>query len=87
MAQSAERVRIAHLLRRAGFGASKEELNEYLEVGFDAAVHRLVNYQSQPESQPEPIGPAPSDLVGLQLRWLERMLHTRRPLQEKMTLF
>ena len=83
MVLSDDRVRVAHLLRRAGFGASEQELDEYGRLGFDAAVTRLVEYQSQPEV---PDRVAPED-VGLQVWWLDRMVHTGRPLQEKMTLF
>ena len=83
MALSSERVRITHLLRRAGFGANEQELQEYLRLGFDGAVSRLIDYESQPEV-PDAVAP---EQAGLQMWWLNRMLRTQRPLQEKMTLF
>src|SRR5262245_8093902 len=83
MALASERDRIAHLLRRAGFGASPAELESYVKLGFDGAVNRLVNYESVPD-EPDRVAP---EVVGIQAWWLERMLHTSRPLQEKMTLF
>jgi uncharacterized protein (DUF1800 family) len=83
MALSSERVRVAHLLRRAGFVAGEQELNEYAALGFDGAVGRLLAYASQPQVASEP----PADPLGLAPWWLHRMLHTRRPLEEKMTLF
>jgi uncharacterized protein (DUF1800 family) len=83
MALDSERTRIAHLLRRAGFGPSEQELNEYAQLGFDGAVSRLLEYETQPDV---PDRLAPED-VGLQVWWLDRMVHTARPLQEKMTLF
>jgi uncharacterized protein (DUF1800 family) len=83
MAWTSERVRIAHLLRRAGFGVSQQELDEYVRLGFDGAVARLLDYEQQPEP-PDQVAP---ETVGLPVWWLEKMLHTNRPLQEKMTLF
>ena len=83
MAPASERARVAHLLRRAGFGASEQELDDYTRLGFDGAVSRLVEYESQPDV-PDRVVP---EQVGLQRWWLEKMLRTRRPLQEKMTLF
>ena len=49
MAPASERARVAHLLRRAGFGASEQELDDYTRLGFDGAVSRLVEYESQPD--------------------------------------
>jgi uncharacterized protein (DUF1800 family) len=78
-----DRARVAHLLRRASFGPSQQDLNEYVQLGFDSAVSRLVNYDAQPEA-PDRVAP---EEVGLQVWWLDKMVHTNRPLQEKMTLF
>jgi uncharacterized protein (DUF1800 family) len=36
---------IAHLLRRAGFGTTPEELANYTALGYEGAVNRLVNYE------------------------------------------
>ena len=38
--------RISHLLRRAGFGVSREEFDRYQATGFDQTISELVNYQS-----------------------------------------
>src|ERR1051326_3730544 len=43
MALDNERSQIAHLLRRAGFGATEGELEQYQSLGFDGAVERLLN--------------------------------------------
>src|SRR6476469_10457038 len=83
MPLDSERGRIAHLLRRAGFGPSEQELNEYTQLGFDGAVSRLLAYDSIPEV-PDRVAP---EEVGLQVWWLDKMVHTSRPLQEKMVLF
>jgi uncharacterized protein (DUF1800 family) len=52
MALSGKRA-VAHLLRRAGLGASEAELEEYTALGFEGAVERLVNF----ESIPDPVAP------------------------------
>ena len=85
---------IAHLLRRAGFGATREELEAYLHVGYEAAVEELLH----PTAPPIP----PSDEFLMrryhvdvnsmmynesgQAYWLHRMINTPRPLEEKIAL-
>ncbi len=82
---------IGHLLRRAGFGASPQELSTYRQLGFTGAVERLLNYQQVADDALE------QRLAALNLNldrpldqqrwWLLRMAWTQRPLLEKMTLF
>src|SRR5690242_2199241 len=43
-AVASERVRVAHLLRRAGFGATKTELDHYVSIGQSAATEALLDY-------------------------------------------
>ncbi len=94
---------LEHLFRRAGFGASDEEITEYVRLGllgFSGAAARLLNYESAPDDVDDHIGQtgyvgitarggfAPtSNITDARQRWLFRMVHTRRPLQEKMALF
>jgi len=91
---------IAHLLRRAGFGASSDDLATYGSISYNAAVDRLVNYEPTPDDVDEKIGQAgfvgttsngkfsPNTVISdARQRWLFRMVHSHRPLQEKMTLF
>ena len=91
---------IAHLLRRAGFGASSDDLATFGPMSYNAAVDRLVNYSSIPDDVDSKVGQAnfvgttssgafsPNTVINdARQRWLFRMLHTNRPLQEKMTLF
>ena len=91
---------IEHLLRRAGFGANSGELATYSRLSYEQAVDRLVNYEALPDTvdanlgKPGYIGTTsrgqfspntvPDDA---RQRWLFRMVHSDRPLQEKMTLF
>jgi uncharacterized protein (DUF1800 family) len=99
MAATADR-QIEHLLRRAGFGARPDELTTYGVMSIDQAANALVNYESVPDTVDSLIG-LPG-YVGMTIsgpflpqgninharqRWLFRLVHTDRPLQEKMTLF
>jgi uncharacterized protein (DUF1800 family) len=93
-ALASERVRVAHLLRRAGFGATKAELDHYVSMGQSAATDALLNYSKTSNTALE--GQLPTiDLTGttqpmaaaIQGWWLQRMVGTARPLEEKMTLF
>jgi uncharacterized protein (DUF1800 family) len=92
---------IEHLLRRAGFGASVSDLSVFGELSSAAALSRLIDYESLPDDVDDRIGHA--DYVGVttrggafapyqniedaRQRWLFRMVHSQRPLQEKMALF
>ena len=93
---TSDRVRVAHLLRRAGFGASAAELDHYAALGTTATTEAVLNYQQTSnqllESQLPPIDPAAMKAGGaaagqIQAWWLQRMAGTARPLEEKMTLF
>lgn len=89
-----------HLLRRAGFGARPDELDTFRKLSFPSAIDRLINYEDIPDDvdskifQPGYAGvttrgafaPA-TNIVDSRQRWLFRMIHSNRPLQEKMTLF
>jgi len=96
---------IDHLYRRAGFGASQEEVEDYTNLSFAsyaASVARLLNYSDIPDDVDSLIGrsgyvgvtarsgsgfqPA-NNILDARQRWLFRMVHTKRPLQEKMALF
>jgi uncharacterized protein (DUF1800 family) len=82
---------IPHLLRRAGFGAGPAELDQYRQLGFADAVDRLVSYASVDNSALEASMPTidltQKGVAGISEAWLQRMLHTARPLEEKMALF
>jgi uncharacterized protein (DUF1800 family) len=91
---------IEHLLRRAGFGARPDELTAYGVMSTKQAVSALVDYDGVPDivdsliGQPGYIGMTisgafspQSNINHARQRWLFRMVHSDRPLQEKMTLF
>jgi uncharacterized protein (DUF1800 family) len=91
---------IDHLLRRAGFGASAADVDTYRDMSQAAAVAHLVDYAGRPDDVDERIGRpdhalintnnlfAPDiDIDDARQRWMFRMIHSRRPLQEKMAMF
>jgi uncharacterized protein (DUF1800 family) len=81
----------AHLLRRAGFGSTKAELDLYEDLGLDGAVDRLVDYQSVSNAQLDAlIAGIDFDFTrfrDVQAWWLLRLIYTARPLEEKMVFF
>jgi len=80
-----------HLLRRAGFGATPDELNTYRSLGFSGAVDRLLNYSQvaddTTDSRLKALNLNLNKPIDQQRWWLLRMAWTQRPLLEKMTLF
>ena len=82
---------IAHLMRRAGFGATRDELEEYVSKGYEAVVEELLH--------PGDRGNLPDDVIrryhvaadesvnGGTIKLMYRMITTRCPLEEKLTLF
>ncbi len=92
--------KIEHLLRRTGCGARQDELDVYRAESFGGALTRLLEYERIPDDVDKKIGQpgyvgittrgafAPNSvLTDARQRWLFRLVHTDRPLQEKMTLF
>ena len=84
---------MAHLLRRAGFGATPDELDRALEKGYDAALEELLN-PAKPDVLPDDLIRRyhfdQSDLRGAgaaAAHWIYRMVMTDSPLREKMCLF
>ena len=45
----AETARIAHLLRRAGFGATRAEIDRAVAQGYEATVEELLHPELQPD--------------------------------------
>ena len=84
---------IAHLMRRAGFGAPLEELQARAEKGYDATVEELLDPESQPPMERDLMMLYKVDwlsqagLEGQQEEWAFRMINSKRPLQEKIALF
>ncbi len=83
--------KLSHLLRRAGFGASPTEMDQYRKLGLTATVDRLVDYEkvdnSALENRLKQYNLDPNKRADIERWWLLRMIYTARPLEEKMTLF
>jgi uncharacterized protein (DUF1800 family) len=84
---------IAHLLRRTGFGATWDELQECAALGYDGTIDRLFN-PGEPEHMPSDIirryhpdqsitqiAPSSGSV------WMYRMTTTKTPFEEKIALF
>ena len=85
---------IAHLMRRAGFGGTREELEAQAAKGYEATVEELLLTEAQ-----EPVDKydllryhpwtwKPGTVQGMgAAEWIYYLLNTNSPLQEKMALF
>ena len=86
---------MAHLLRRAGFGATRDELERYLAKGYEETVEELLHPENAPAALDDedllrryhvdggPLRAGPS----VHRYLLYRMINTKRPLEEKLALF
>ncbi len=84
---------MAHLMRRVGFGASREELEARVAKGYKATVEELLNPEAEPVDRYEFLRyhpgfwkPITSPGMG-SAAWFHTMLNTQRLLEEKMVLF
>jgi len=84
---------MAHLLRRAGFGASREEIEAKAAQGYDATIEELLNPEAQPAIEEDLMyrhHPAYNHSAAIETnvqQWMYRMINNPRQLQEKMALF
>jgi uncharacterized protein (DUF1800 family) len=93
----------AHLLRRMGFNAPSEDISALVGTPSDKAVDQLIDYETTDDSSLEsqlktdfPFSAARTEAdlndanfneTEIRQWWLERLLVTERPFEEKMTLF
>ena len=85
---------MAHLMRRAGFGVTREELEARVARGYEATVEELLHPEQQEAIDRYEFlryhswGIHPATLFGMGAsEWLLNMINTKRPLEEKMALF
>ena len=85
---------MAHLLRRAGFGASREELEAYAARPYEEVVEELIHPERMPDLDDDVlaryyphIGANIDNPQSWNGRWIWRMVNSKRPLEEKMALF
>jgi uncharacterized protein (DUF1800 family) len=90
---------LEHLLRRAGFGASIEDLAQFEDLSISVVTDLLLNVDASEDvdrfiGAPTHVGVTArgrfspnTNIEDARQRWLFRMVHSRHPLQEKMALF
>ena len=87
-----DRELVAHLMRRAGFGVTQDEIDSLASREYEDIVEDLLN----PERFPAPeediarrywIALNNPDGPNYPAYWIYRMVNTKRPAEEKMTLF
>ncbi|MBM3935022.1 MAG: DUF1800 domain-containing protein [SAR202 cluster bacterium] len=84
---------VAHLMRRAGFGATRAELEQLAEKPYEDIVEDLLHPERRPEVDEHllfryhPTTASYGDGGHAQTHWLYRMVMTQRPLEEKIALF
>lgn len=83
---------MAHLLRRAGFGASRDEIEAKAAQGYESVVEELLNPSSQPGVEVDLLyryQPAYNEAAAIETnvqQWVYYMINNPRQLQEKMAL-
>ncbi len=90
-----DRKKVGHLYRRAGFGATESELDAGVKDGHAKALDRVLVGEAETEDftrtsafmASERSMPPGAPQGRLSAWWLDRMLKTRHPLREKLTLF
>ncbi|MFN8615693.1 MAG: DUF1800 domain-containing protein [Dehalococcoidia bacterium] len=95
------RMRAAHLLRRAAWGGSKAQIDEFAALSREDAADRLLGFESVDNGALNARieaaqfnlttpgrgldGKRPPQIRDIQRWWLTRMSYTARPLEERMT--
>ncbi len=87
-----DEVLAAHLLRRAGFAPSAEEVRTAVEAGLEKTLDALLApaKESPRARELDELGDAVAvreDIERLRQWWLMRMVHTRRPLHARLAVF
>jgi len=83
---------MAHLVRRAGFGAGRPELELYLAKGYEATVEALL-HPGEDHLDEDIVRRYCIDIVDLRQPdsiigwWIYRNINSQSPLREKMALF
>jgi uncharacterized protein (DUF1800 family) len=84
---------MGHLFRRAGFGATRDDLEAALAHGYEATLEAFLHPEQAPDLEEDLLFRSFPDFHETRkvdvaaAAWVWRMIHTQRPLQEKMTLF
>ena len=93
MSTAAELELMAHLMRRAGFGATRGELEARLAKGYEATVEELLQPGDDAELEKDLVDRYYIEIDDMRQAtaasswWLYRMINSNSPLRERMTLF
>src|SRR5205809_50208 len=85
-----DRKRVAHLYRRAAFGATPAEIDAALKDGFAKTLDRILAGESDAADRLELLtetGKFYTEPGNLRVWWLYAMIEGGHPLREKLTLF
>ena len=94
MARQEDIALMAHLMRRAAFGASRDDIEARLASGYEATVEDLLSPEKHPpvdpytllRHQPSALLPGGVPPMG-NVNYMYYLVTTQRPLEEKMALF
>ena len=84
---------VAHLMRRAGFGATRPELEELAARGYENVVDDLLNPDQFPRLEEDVLERHHAEHADEEsprwaaMKWMYRMVNSPRPLEEKIALF
>ena len=84
---------IAHLMRRAGFGATRGELEQYVAKDYEDLVEDLLHPDRFPDVEEDVLRRYQLELTYQDslppwaAHWIYRMINSKAPLQEKIALF
>ena len=84
---------MAHLMRRAGFGASRSQLEAYADRSYDATIDELLTSVESYEMTDDLIWRYHNEQSGMMGQiapgtyWLYKLVSSHNPLKEKMSLF
>src|SRR5919109_2585651 len=93
MADQEDIALMGHLMRRAGFGASRAEIEAKANQGYNTVVEELLNPETQPAVEEDLMlryNPVYNHSANIQTnvqQWVYWMIKNPRQLQEKMSLF
>ncbi len=74
---------ICHLYRRAGFGASREEIETAEKVGYETTIKSILDVGPEPKL----LADMGTDGGTIRIEWVRRMMSGKTPLREKIALF
>ena len=84
---------MSHLMRRAGFGATRAEVIRLADHGYSETVEELLHPEDQPDIdltlyyRYHPMAEMVHSPQAAQMDWFYRMVNSAKPLEEKVALF